>query len=266
MRATVLTSATLTVDGSRSTTSRAGSASARGHGGAPAVGVRLHDARPFCTCRADARSAVAANSPRRRPARSIDILKRTKGRAFVLFTSYATLRAGPRASLTAVLDYPILVQGAAPRSALLRDFRRRRTPCCWRPSSFWQGVDVVGEALSCVIIDKLPFASPADPDHGRPNRGHQQPRRVGVRRVPGAARHPGAAAGTRPPHPSPPGPRRPRDPRSAAADDGYTAGGSWRRCRRRRSRTGWTTSSASSLRADEPGAGADFGPRAVRVN
>jgi ATP-dependent DNA helicase DinG len=61
------------------------------------------------------------------------------------------------------LPYPILVQGTAPRSTLIERFRQRRTRCLLATSSFWQGVDVVGEALSCVIVDKLPFASPGDP-------------------------------------------------------------------------------------------------------
>src|SRR5688500_1234379 len=61
------------------------------------------------------------------------------------------------------LSYPILVQGSAPRSALLEQFRTTPNAVLLATSSFWQGVDVVGEALSCVIIDKLPFASPGDP-------------------------------------------------------------------------------------------------------
>src|SRR5205085_10488697 len=61
------------------------------------------------------------------------------------------------------LDYPIFVQGAAPRSQLLRQFRETPQAVLFATSSFWQGVDVVGEALSCVIIDKLPFTSPGDP-------------------------------------------------------------------------------------------------------
>jgi ATP-dependent DNA helicase DinG len=92
----------------------------------------------------------------------IDILKRTEGRAFVLFTSYANLRE-VRTIAEAELEYPILVQGTAPRSALLRDFKVTPHAVLLATSSFWQGVDVVGEALSCVIIDKLPFASPGDP-------------------------------------------------------------------------------------------------------
>jgi ATP-dependent DNA helicase DinG len=92
----------------------------------------------------------------------VEIVKRTKGRAFVLFTSYANLRE-VQARATAEIEYPILVQGTAPRSALLRDFKATANAVLLATSSFWQGVDVVGEALSCVIIDKLPFASPGDP-------------------------------------------------------------------------------------------------------
>src|SRR5258708_31605510 len=92
----------------------------------------------------------------------IEILKRTGGRAFVLFTSYATLRA-VQAMAEMALDYPIFVQGTAPRSQLLNQFRATPHAVLFATSSFWQGVDVVGEALSCVIVDKLPFASPGDP-------------------------------------------------------------------------------------------------------
>jgi ATP-dependent DNA helicase DinG len=90
------------------------------------------------------------------------ILERTRGRAFVLFTSYAMLRHVER-SIAGLLPYPVLVQGSAPRSTLLARFRDTPNAVLLATSSFWQGVDVVGEALSCVIIDKLPFASPGDP-------------------------------------------------------------------------------------------------------
>ena len=90
------------------------------------------------------------------------ILKHSSGRAFVLFTSYQQMRlVYDRVSLE--IDYPTLLQGTGPRSALLEEFRR--TPNCvlFATSSFWQGVDVQGDQLSCVIIDKLPFAVPSDP-------------------------------------------------------------------------------------------------------
>lgn len=92
----------------------------------------------------------------------LEILRRTRGRAFVLFTSYAALRE-VRVMLEGRLPYPILVQGTAPRTALLQQFRERGNAVLLATASFWQGVDVAGEALSCVIIDKLPFASPGDP-------------------------------------------------------------------------------------------------------
>ena len=92
----------------------------------------------------------------------VEILRRTDGRAFVLFTSYNNLRQVHQYASTRI-PYPMLVQGSAPRSALLREFKSTPNAVLFATSSFWQGVDVVGEALSCVIIDKLPFASPGDP-------------------------------------------------------------------------------------------------------
>ncbi|HEY7791043.1 MAG TPA: ATP-dependent DNA helicase [Vicinamibacterales bacterium] len=92
----------------------------------------------------------------------VEILTRTRGRAFTLFTSYAMLRA-VHALAERALDFPIFVQGTMPRSALLERFRDTPNAVLMATSSFWQGVDVAGEALSCVIIDKLPFASPGDP-------------------------------------------------------------------------------------------------------
>ncbi len=91
-----------------------------------------------------------------------ELLERTRGRAFVLFTSYAAMR-DVRARLEPRLSWPLLVQGTAPRTALLRDFRTTPNAVLLATASFWQGVDVAGDALSCVIIDRLPFLSPADP-------------------------------------------------------------------------------------------------------
>ena len=90
------------------------------------------------------------------------ILAHSRGRAFVLFTSYQQMRmVYDRVSFE--IEYPTLLQGTAPRTALLEEFRE--TPNCvlFATSSFWQGVDVQGDQLSCVIIDKLPFAVPSDP-------------------------------------------------------------------------------------------------------
>jgi len=99
--------------------------------------------------------AAAANTIRR-------VLEITKGRAFCLFTSYAQMR-DLYERLMPVLDFPILLHGTAPRKALLEEFRATPNAVLFGTSSFWQGVDVQGEALSCVIIDKLPFAVPSDP-------------------------------------------------------------------------------------------------------
>jgi ATP-dependent DNA helicase DinG len=90
------------------------------------------------------------------------VLRTTHGRAFCLFTSYSQMRTLYE-RLLPVLDYPILLHGTAPRKALLDEFRATPNSVLFGTSSFWQGVDVQGEALSCVIIDRLPFAVPSDP-------------------------------------------------------------------------------------------------------
>jgi ATP-dependent DNA helicase DinG len=96
-------------------------------------------------------------------ARTIErVLGITRGRAFCLFTSYAQMRA-LHDLLLPVLDFPLLLHGTAPRKALLEEFRATPNSVLFGTSSFWQGVDVQGEALSCVIIDRLPFAVPSDP-------------------------------------------------------------------------------------------------------
>jgi ATP-dependent DNA helicase DinG len=160
MRATVLTSATLAVDGSFAyVKSRLGireAAEVR----VPsefdyARQALLYLPRRIPSPKAPTFSAAAAREV-------IEILKRSRGRAFVLFTSYAMLRAVQQ-FVEMSLPFPILVQGTAPRSILLAQFRSTPNAVLLATSSFWQGVDVVGEALSCVIIDRLPFASPGDP-------------------------------------------------------------------------------------------------------
>jgi ATP-dependent DNA helicase DinG len=92
----------------------------------------------------------------------VQLLKTTRGRAFVLFTSYAQMRdvyerVRPR------LRYPLLIQGSMPRTELLDRFRSTPHAVLFGTSSFWQGVDVQGEQLSAVLIDRLPFAVPTDP-------------------------------------------------------------------------------------------------------
>ena len=90
------------------------------------------------------------------------LLEITRGRAFVLFTSYAQMNDIYR-RLLGELEFPMLRQGDAPKSALLEEFRLTPNAVLFATSSFWQGVDVQGEQLSCVIIDRLPFAVPSDP-------------------------------------------------------------------------------------------------------
>jgi ATP-dependent DNA helicase DinG len=90
------------------------------------------------------------------------MLEITQGRAFCLFTSYQQMRELYERLLGEV-GYPLLLQGTAPRKALLEEFRATPHAVLFGTSSFWQGVDVQGEALSCVIVDRLPFAVPTDP-------------------------------------------------------------------------------------------------------
>jgi len=99
-------------------------------------------------------------------AKAADLIRRlleiTRGRAFVLFTSYAQMN-DVHQRLLGELEFPMLLQGDAPKSALLEEFRLTPNAVLFATSSFWQGVDVQGEQLSCVIIDRLPFAVPSDP-------------------------------------------------------------------------------------------------------
>jgi ATP-dependent DNA helicase DinG len=90
------------------------------------------------------------------------ILEVTRGRAFLLFTSYVQMREVYE-RVSQQLDFPMFLQGDAPKNALLEEFRLTPNAVLFATSSFWQGVDVQGEQLSCVIIDRLPFAVPSDP-------------------------------------------------------------------------------------------------------
>ncbi len=90
------------------------------------------------------------------------LLEITRGRAFVLFTSYAQMNDVYQ-RLLGEIEFPMLLQGDAPKTALLEEFRLTPHAVLFATSSFWQGVDVQGEQLSCVIIDRLPFAVPSDP-------------------------------------------------------------------------------------------------------
>jgi ATP-dependent DNA helicase DinG len=159
-RTVVLTSATLAVDGSFDYV--------KGR-----LGIRASDELRVPS-EFDYERQALIYLPRRMPApksaafadavarETVEILRRSKGRAFVLFTSYAMMRS-VQPAIDDALEFPVLVQGQAPRSALVERFRTTPNAVLLATSSFWQGVDVVGEALSCVVIDKLPFAVPSDP-------------------------------------------------------------------------------------------------------
>lgn len=92
----------------------------------------------------------------------VPVLEASRGRAFVLFTSHRALQRAAQL-LAERIDYPLLVQGSRAKGALLEQFKQLGHAVLLATASFWEGVDVRGEALSCVIIDKLPFASPGDP-------------------------------------------------------------------------------------------------------
>jgi len=92
----------------------------------------------------------------------VPVLQASRGRAFFLFTSHRALKEAAEL-LADKIPYPLLIQGSRPKGALLDQFTKTEHAVLLGTASFWEGVDVRGEALSCVIIDKLPFASPGDP-------------------------------------------------------------------------------------------------------
>ncbi len=93
---------------------------------------------------------------------ALPVIRASRGRAFLLFTSHRALKEAA-ALLQGRLEYELLIQGSAPRRELLDRFRTNGNAVLLGAASFWEGVDVRGPALSCVIIDRLPFASPGDP-------------------------------------------------------------------------------------------------------
>jgi len=107
----------------------------------------------------DPRSPAFARAAAEKIRRLLEI---TQGRAFCLFTSYSQMH-DIHDRLLGELPFPMLLQGTAPKRALLEEFRGTANAVLFATASFWQGVDVQGEQLSCVIIDRLPFAVPNDP-------------------------------------------------------------------------------------------------------
>lgn len=107
---------------------------------------------PEPNSREHARAVVEAVRP---------VLAHSRGRAFLLFTSHRALREA--SALLADDPWPLFVQGSAPRHELLARFRASGNGVLLGAASFWEGVDVAGDALSVVVIDRLPFAAPDDP-------------------------------------------------------------------------------------------------------
>ena len=104
----------------------------------------------------------AQNFPARAADVIVEVLEASEGRAFVLFTSYQQMRELYERVRKRV-PYEMFLQGTAPKTRLLDRFRRTPHAVLFATSSFWQGVDVQGEQLSAVIVDRLPFAVPSDP-------------------------------------------------------------------------------------------------------
>ena len=169
----------------------------------------------------------------------VGLLKVSKGRAFVLFTSYANMNAVAE-RIAGRIDYPVFMQGEAPKHALLESFRETPHAVLLATASFWQGVDVVGEQLSCVVIDKLPFASPGDPVVAarieRLRAGTGPTRRPAGRRFPAgssgrvrrAPRRPTACRGQ-----TPRCPRTTSSPRRGRALRRWSSRASWAGCHHR---------------------------------
>ena len=159
-RTAVLTSATLSVGGDFSYY--------RGQLGLPKDTAQVVLPSPFdfaTQARLYTPPLPEPNDPRHERASQTEIeaiLHASRGRAFVLFTSYRAMSSA-YAAIAANLPYPVKQQGEMPRSRLVAWFKETPNAVLFATSSFWEGVDVPGEALSCVIIDRLPFAVPDDP-------------------------------------------------------------------------------------------------------
>jgi ATP-dependent DNA helicase DinG len=161
LHAAVLTSATLSLDGDLSfTRARLGLA-----GASELVLVSPFDveAQALLYIPRDAPDPRAAGWDQAIADQIVAIVRASEGRALCLFTSWRALEAARRLVADGLAAYTLLVQGDAPRERLLEAFRGDVHSVLLATQSFWQGVDVRGEACSCVIIDRLPFAVPSDP-------------------------------------------------------------------------------------------------------
>ena len=161
LHAAVLTSATLSLDGDLSfTRARLGLASSSELVLASPFDVQ---AQALLYLPSDAPDPRAAGWDRAIADHIVAIVRASEGRALCLFTSWRALEAVRQLVAEGLAAYPLLVQGEAPRERLLEAFRADVHSVLLATQSFWQGVDVRGEACSCVIIDRLPFAVPSDP-------------------------------------------------------------------------------------------------------
>ena len=185
-----------------------------------------------CTCRATCPRPTRRSTPMPSSTRRCRCSKASEGRAFLLFTTLRALAQARERLADALrqrgLDYPLLVQGEGSRSELLVRFRELGNAILLGSASFWEGVDVPGDALSLVVIDKLPFAPPDDPAaRGAP----RPPARRGRQSVHGVAAaaggdQPEAGRGTADPHRD--RSRRAGDLRSAAHRQAVWPAGSGR--------------------------------------
>ena len=142
----------------------------------------------------------------------VRLLDISEGRAFCLFTSYAQMK-DVHERVAKRVGFPLLLQGTAPRSILLDRFRSTPNAVLFATSSFWQGVDVPGAQLSCVIIDKLPFAVPSDPIVAARVRALARGRPQRLRRISSSRGSTGSEAGLRPADSVEDGSRDSLDPR-----------------------------------------------------
>ena len=263
-RTCVLTSATLAVDGKFDFLKHELGLPARHAGRGPRLPVRLPepgaaDPAPAARCRATP-GVHAGRLPRDR-ARSCWL---TQGRAFVLFTSYRSLREIVGGGSMGRLPFPCKTQEDLPRARLMEWFKNTPNAVLFATATFWEGVDIPGEALYCVIIDKLPFASPDDPVvQARTERMKARDEDWFNDYMP-AESDPGAQAGLRAPDPHPhrhrhrgaPGPAG-RDPRLRPDDRALAASGAAHRSRRDDGRRSAAGSRSASTTGEGPQPAAD---------